>query len=101
MTTAPLLWPIVVCIFSILFAPTLLFATTLLEHLIASPELNHDVLRRRRRMFLSTEREGEANEPPHILARSVPDRPRGGVGLEGGTRSPLTIAGSRVSPSVR
>ena len=48
MTTAPLLWPIVVCLFAILSAATLLVATTLLEHLIALPALNHDLPGRQR-----------------------------------------------------
>lgn len=48
MTTGPTLWPIVVCLFVVLLAPTLLFATTLLEHLITPPAPNPEVTLRQR-----------------------------------------------------
>lgn len=48
MPSEPSLWPIVVCLFAMLLAPTLLFATTLLEQLIASPVLNPEVPRRQK-----------------------------------------------------
>ena len=47
MTTAPSLWPIVVCLFAILSAAVPLVATRLLDHLIALPAPNHDPLGQR------------------------------------------------------
>lgn len=48
MTTAELLWPIVVCLLAILSADALLVATRLLGHLMEPPALNNDLLGRRR-----------------------------------------------------
>jgi hypothetical protein len=48
MSDTPSLWPIVVCLFAILTAPTSLVGTRLHEHLIALPALNHDPLERQR-----------------------------------------------------
>jgi len=76
---------------AILLAPALLYATTLLEHLIASPDPDR-ALGPQRSNIPTYRKDGEADEPPRVLARGVPGRPRGGVGLEGRTRSALRTA---------
>jgi hypothetical protein len=48
MTTAELLWPIVVCLFGILSADAMLVATRLLGHLMELPALDNDLLGRQR-----------------------------------------------------
>lgn len=86
-----LLGPMIVGLVAILFAPALLFATSFLEHLIALPE--HEEPRGYRpRPFVVDRMDGEADGPPRVLARGVPDRPGGGAGLADLTRPTLRTA---------
>lgn len=48
MTSSGVLWPVILGLVAILFAPTLLWVTTRLELLIASPEFDRGVPRRQK-----------------------------------------------------